>query len=256
MQFFNLKDLAKEEGIQYRYDCPFCNGKNTFSVKKELGKIYYNCFKNSCDQRKSRGVLQYVRTLNELKEDSKKKEEQVFTVPDYIEYGICNERMVNELKSKHAWEAYVNNYISIGYDPKEDRLIFFIKEQNKIVGMVGKSLSKGLPKTKTYRSSIGVLEVGRGSTAVVVEDVLSACSVSRDARYTGVPLCGTTLKVEHIDRLDKYKRIIIALDKDASRKALKYHHLLSFIYKDVRLSLLDKDLKDCEVFNLEKEEQC
>jgi DNA primase len=52
-----------------------------------------------------------------------------------------------------------------------------------------------------------------------VEDCSSACSVSSD--ITGIALMGTNLLDTHIDVIKKYKKVFVALDKDATDKAIK-----------------------------------
>lgn len=285
----NYRELTPEEGIQYRYDCPTCGGKNTFSIRREGGCISYNCFRASCDHKKSRGSTSYIRSLAELRHYRPKHvsfTSNSFRLPDSITLSALPEEAIRELKRRYSWEAYLRGYVKCGFDTVESRVVFLIQHRGCITGAVGRFINpynevlhnkhfngstptdrklfrnpvswgttstRLIPKTKTYLNSTGVLEIGEGSTAVVVEDVFSACSVSRDTRYTGIPLCGTILKPDHLEVLSRYKRVIIALDKDASRKSLKYHELLKFMFKDVKVVFLEQDLKDCAVINLEEE---
>ena len=74
-----------------------------------------------------------------------------------------------------------------------------------------------------------------------MEDCASACSVSHLS--TGVALLGTNLLDEHIRQLSNYQKIFVALDKDATDKALD---MVKILCRKVptRLMVLDRDLKN------------
>ena len=82
---------------------------------------------------------------------------------------------------------------------------------------------------------------------VLVEDCASACSVSQS--LVGVALLGTNLLDEHIQALSEYKKIFVALDKDATDKALGIVKILCR-YVPTKLMVLERDLK-----NLTKEKR-
>ena len=84
---------------------------------------------------------------------------------------------------------------------------------------------------------------GNIDNCVVVEDCPSACSVSDVT--TGVALMGTTLLDEHVDIVKKYKKVFVALDKDATSKAYIMMRKLRN-YVPTKLIVLNKDLKDME----------
>ena len=60
--------------------------------------------------------------------------------------------------------------------------------------------------------------VRQRDSAVVVEDCASACSWY--IHGVGVALLGTNLLTEHVDILKQYERVFVALDKDATDKAI------------------------------------
>ena len=78
----------------------------------------------------------------------------------------------------------------------------------------------------------------------VVEDCPSACSVS--GLTTGLALMGTTLLDEHIEVIKNYKKVYIALDKDATGKAILLMKKLRN-YVPTKLIVLNKDLKDMQI---------
>ena len=62
---------------------------------------------------------------------------------------------------------------------------------------------------------------------------------------TGVALMGTTLLDEHVDVIKKFKKVFVALDKDATSKAYIMMRKLRN-YVPTKLIVLNKDLKDME----------
>ena len=76
--------------------------------------------------------------------------------------------------------------------------------------------------------------------SVVCEDCASACAVSNN--YTGIALMGTHLTNEALRIISQSVKVIVALDKDATRKAID---VVMRIKSKVptRLVTLDRDLK-------------
>ena len=74
-----------------------------------------------------------------------------------------------------------------------------------------------------------------------MEDCPSACSVS--GLTTGLALMGTSLLDEHIEIIKKFKKVYVALDKDATSKAISLIRKLRN-YVPTKLIVLNKDLKD------------
>ena len=75
----------------------------------------------------------------------------------------------------------------------------------------------------------------------MAEDCASACAVSD--LVTGVALLGTNLLDSHVDFLSNYQKIFVALDKDATDKAL---NMVKILCRKVptKLMVLDRDLKN------------
>lgn len=242
----DLKALTPQEGVEYRHhDCPACGHKNCFAIKRENGIIKYHCFRAACNLR---GNPKYARSAEEITRALARESVEgdlEFTVPDYFQFGVNSDKILDMLHRYNSFEAYVKGYITIGYDPKENRLIFFIKDKGKIVGAVGRTLSNSPLKSRIYLNSKGCITVGKGKTLVLVEDPFSACSIARDEKYTGCALLGTNLTDNVREKIKEYSTLMVCLDKDASVKSLKIADHLRFLGKDVKVRLLDKDLKDC-----------
>ena len=86
----------------------------------------------------------------------------------------------------------------------------------------------------------GGFRIGTSDIAFVVEDIPSAISISD--WVTGYALLGTSLRDEHIQDLTKFRRVVVALDKDATDKALTYMRALNSLVP-TGILMLQKDLK-------------
>ena len=122
--------------------------------------------------------------------------------------------------------------------------MYLVKHDNKIVDATGRSLNGSKPKWRRYGNSRYPFLSGNGFCGIIVEDCPSACSVSHLA--CGISLMGTTLLDEHIEVIKKYKKVYIALDKDATSKAILILKKLRN-YVPTQLIVLNKDLKDMEL---------
>ena len=62
---------------------------------------------------------------------------------------------------------------------------------------------------------------------------------------TGVALLGTNLLDTHIQTLQRYERVYVALDKDATQKALEIVRKLQSIVP-TNMMILNQDIKDMD----------
>ena len=139
--------------------------------------------------------------------------------------------------------AYLSGRADIRYDFKRNRVVFLVKDGNKVVDAAGRSIDARGPKWYRYGDSKRPFVCGIDTCAVVVEDCASACAVSNNA--TGVALLGTNLLTEHIDVLKQYDRVFIGLDKDATDKAIGMVRTLH-THVPTRLMVLRTDLKNMQ----------
>ena len=133
-------------------------------------------------------------------------------------------------------------YDIIRYDRHTHRAVFLVKKDDKLVDAVGRALYKNKkPKWYRYGNSGYPFIHGNSDTAIIVEDVVSALTLSKFC--TGIALLGTNLLQSHIDVLKKYKRVGIALDKDASKKAVQLVDDLA-LNMNAKFLLLEEDIKE------------
>lgn len=231
-------DLQMDES--YRGDCPFCDGKNTFTALKTGNKILYNCYKATCDVRGNDLYTFTVKDAIKNKTITYKKQE-IFIVPDHI---VPNRKQVSEWASTYGLVA---NDIGLLYDVKEHRVVFPVVHGSITVDATGRALrKKHIPKWKRYGSSGHVYTQGKGNIAVVVEDCISAAVVPTiHNSCTGVSLMGTALLSTHILELQKYNKIIVALDPDAVQKTFVFTRQLRGLFPHIRIYAfkLEDDLK-------------
>lgn len=234
------------EGIKrFRGDCPSCGGKNTYSVVDVNGTIMWNCFSAACG---TKGVTEEIRlaTVEEMFSGQKQithKPPRTFTPPPYFKAIMENKACITYLKVVNAWDAYYNDWATVRYDPKLNRVVF-----SGGPTAVGRSLDAG-SNVKWYRYNKSdrpycVWHKGKPSTScVIVEDAASACNVAHFA--DGIALLGTSLTdgIKLYLQSGKWLSTTICLDPDASDKAIKMCKELSAIITGVKVIFLEKDPK-------------
>ena len=236
---------------RYRSDCPVCGKKNTFSVSDDgLQRLWY-CFHADCNVSGRTGI---TLTKNHASKMFEKRAErppdptpQTFTVPDTfvsLSRSIEAELYVKRVQS---YDAYLAGRADIRYDFQRNRAVYLVKNGNKVVDAAGRSIDGRTPKWYRYGASKRPFTCGVHTCAILVEDCASACSVSNNA--TGIALLGTNLLTEHIDILKQYDRVFVALDKDATDKAISMVRALHS-HVPTKLIVLKTDLK-----NMKKDER-
>ena len=231
-------NLGPEES--QRLDCPVCGHKKTFSVTNRNGVKMWNCFHASCDVR-GRSSRRITR---ENARDILKPLNPTEVTPEFIKpptwVRTLNDECRDFLESVHT---YPHRFNDIYYDVRRNRVVYAIRDMDgNLVDGNGRTLEGARPKWYRYgKYRGGVLHNPLGyNRVVVVEDQPSAVSISD--WVGGYALLGTSLRDEHIDDLKQFKSVIIALDNDATDKALKHVCKLSR-YADVDFLILDHDLK-------------
>lgn len=236
-----VKDIKVKEDESKRIICPFCFGVNTFTISNKSGDILWNCYKASCN---AKGLYKGVGSSASIRNRLEKATEDTTPIRSPIPpilSGIENHKVVMDwLEIHNCLSEAIQKKVTIKYSPKERRILFFYPE---LVGALGRTLIPGhKPKWKQYGDTSGVFIAGFGESAVIVEDCASAVSVSRLENTVGIAISGTNLSTNQKHQLTKYKKVTIALDKDASRKA-RYLVEQLIPFSDVTTALLEQDLK-------------
>ena len=242
-----LDSINLSSGETYRTDCPVCDGKNTFSVSNDMGKILWNCYKASCSVKGTNKVDMSVDdVMRVMDEDSVVSSDVEFNMPEYLIKGHSN------LEWAEAQYDLDPSALDLYYDVKEDRVVFPVKDGNNIVDAVGRSLKNEIPKWKRYGKSDLPFSFGSGNVAVVVEDCVSASVVGSLGNMVGVALMGTNLRSSHRVFLTRFSTAVIALDPDAFAKSFDMATELRGYVNDVRILNLEDDLKYRNPTDMEK----
>ena len=231
------ESLGLTAGESRRTVCPECGRKNTFSTSNVNGTIMWNCFHVDCNA-KGTGAFKITRLNSHdiLLKHKSKPEDVPFVKPKAWSRQLSS-RAKDYLSKVHTSGKFENIY----YDVQRNRVVYPMYDSGgKLVDGAGRSLGTARPKWYRYGNYHGGFKIGTSSTVVVVEDVPSAISVSE--WVTGYALLGTSLREQHIEDLSKFERVLVALDKDATDKALTMVRTLNSIVP-TDILMLDKDLK-------------
>tara|TARA_E500000318_G_scaffold52820_4_gene49210 strand:- start:242 stop:1087 length:846 start_codon:yes stop_codon:yes gene_type:complete len=246
-----VESLDLADGQRHRGKCPSCHRGNTFTATNDMGKLLWNCYANSCN-------LSGATRINMTIEEIRKRMDSNFKIDTDKAFAGLNvakptqfvlpESVVKGTK-QDILDEYCNRYgidsheLSLHYDVKEDRIVFPMFLEGKMVDAIGRAVdSKVIPKWKRYGSEADGFIRGNCTIAVIVEDCTSA-SVVETLELTGVAILGTTINQNHIQGLKDYKKVIVALDPDAAPKTIEYTRKLKANGIDAfALKLLD-DIK-------------
>lgn len=239
-----VMDLPLQPNGSMRLDCPVCSKKNTFSVAEQNGQRLYNCFHAQCD---TRGRTDLRLTRDNVRESFLPRrvkavdQSLVFEEPSTFVPISRSEEAISYIKSVHALNSFREGRVDLRFDFKRNRVVYLIFDGHRIVDAVGRSLTNEKPKWWRYGKSGYPFVCGNGSVGIIVEDCASACSVS--SSHTGIALLGTSLLDSYIPILRKYKKLYVALDKDATKKALEIVIKLQDVVT-TKMMILNQDLKD------------
>ena len=242
-----ISDIDIPNGHTKRMNCPECGGIKTFTVTNNMGSLVWNCYKASCNVRGGNRVHLSADDIRAGFTGAKEFAEDTFELPSYI-IPHRNRRSVLKFCYEYGFEP---DDVGVSYDIKEDRVVFPISHNGKLVDATGRALGKRLPKWKRYGKSGLPFTHGCGNVAVVVEDCVSAAVVGYGA-FVGVALLGTSLQDSHKGYLAQFSTAVIALDPDALPKTLQMAKELRGHVNDVRVLRLTDDLKYRNPTDMEK----
>lgn len=253
-----VTDLGLKESDRYRGDCPECRGRNTFTATNELGDIKYNCFKLGCTVGGIHGTDMTAAEIHRRLEEQQlqraytniKKEKDTMEIPEYV---------VTPKASHTKYQRYIKRWgIAIGhtmYDVKDERVVFPIKHDGRIVDAVGRAVGKKQhPKWYRYTGEADYYTIGQAKTLLIVEDVVSAIVAFQEIPYvTAMAILGTSLSPKHMEKIGEYDKVIIALDPDAIGKTVEYRREIELWTgnKTVAMNLID-DIKYREYEDMDK----
>jgi hypothetical protein len=229
---------------RYRSDCPVCGKSNTFSVTDDGLQRLWFCFHADCNVKGRTGVTltkDFAKYALSKKVEPTKPVDNNFQTPDT--FVSLSRSLDAELyvRSVSAYDAYLSGRADIQYDFKRNRVVYMVKDGKRLVDAAGRAIDGRKPKWYRYGNSKQPFICGSGDTCFVVEDCASSCAISN--LTTGMALLGTNLLPEHVCLLQNYRKVFVALDKDATDKALD---MVRTLHNKVntKLVILTQDLKN------------
>ena len=235
-----IKDITLKEGDSKTLDCPFCGGRKKFTISKIDGRTIWNCYKASCTVR---GAYNTGRSIEAVKDrlngTVKRTVKRTNDIPAILSDIDNHPKAVEYLQSVNAYDAYKERMIDVRYAPAINRVLYFTHDNT---GAVGRALDNRKPKWMTFGDTQYGIKVGAGRHAVLVEDVASACAVSRIKGLVGYALLGTNITTPIKSQLRQFTKCTIVLDLDASSKALLLAKKIQYL-TEVSVRLTRDDLK-------------
>lgn len=242
-----LASLSLEEGERMRMVCPFCNATHETSLMltRHAEGLGYRCWRAKCGQS---GLIRSKGSPNWGKQEKRKKSVKVF---DYETYELppSFKRMYLEKYLITEEELDKNGFV---YAPESNRVIMPIYNAlGYETGKVARSYAADCSGSK----AISYFEDGnrhlhyvpysgeQRDRIVCVEDIPSAIRVARFGRACA--LLGSELDDSTIDDLAKQTDyVVMALDPDATHKALKMKKRYALYFKQFDVRILSSDPKD------------
>tara|TARA_R100000773_G_C4208970_1_gene109035 strand:+ start:96 stop:917 length:822 start_codon:yes stop_codon:yes gene_type:complete len=255
-----LSELHLNDNETVRINCPLCKGHKTFTVSKVMGNLLWNCYRVGCTVS---GKSKTNMTATEIKNKLFVEGESSFSsFPSSFSLGssptdnfLMPEHVIkDDNKIKTFVDKYKLHNQELYYDVKDNRVVFPVIHDSKIVDATGRSLGNKKPKWLRYGKSDLPFVFGHGSVAVVVEDCVSASVIGNEV-FVGVAVLGTSLLTSHKKYLSQFSTAIIALDPDAIPKTLQFFRELTPHVDSVRAMKLIDDLKYRNPTDLENLDQ-
>lgn len=261
-----IQDIAASlnPGDTWRGICPECMGGRTeersFAVTKENDNTArYICFRNSCSLPAGKvavfGDGEKVYLRNTAPQSPVMRRHKEF-------YGLSGDA-ITFLKDRYKLSEDLIRYSKVRVT-KDKRLAFPILSRNGVTKGYFFKTERGLYCGMRDIGSIprkwvqyNEKEKAQGSwyrwrrhkqketdTLIVVEDIISALRLTRYA--DSVALMGTNLLRPVIDDIKKqrYRRVFLALDSDATNKAFSLRKRFSLELPNLNVLVLPKDIKD------------
>ena len=243
-----LKPIKLSDGQTRRMNCPFCGGTGTFSISRKDGARVWNCYKASCGVRGGTGTDMTIDGIRNRLSGDTTQIKNYDPIPEHLSMPRSHDKVIAYLRSVGSLEAFEKGLVDVRFSPQQNRVLFFMNDRQ---GAVGRALDKRKPKWRVYGSTEGLFKVGSGRTAIVVEDAASACSVGVFTHCSGCALLGTSLSSLQKQQLITFDEVVIALDADASRKAIRLQGRLEGRV-NTRVVYLSEDLKYLTKLEIER----
>ncbi len=254
-----IKDLAWDADLKVdssiRLACPFCGGgqskEESFSITRSKDGLLYNCFRDQC---REHGFISLYR--------------HDLDVPGTLVAGTPRSRPLEPYRGllraltdeMEGWwldrfeiPSQILAECGVSWAPKEAR--YYLPIRGPHGRALGYSLRTFYPKAGeskvlTFKEDDGLELMGwyisnyENTEAILVEDQVSAMKLFA-LNLNSISLIGTHLNTSRMyEILGYFSKICIALDKDATQRALTFREKFGLFCTDFRVQILERDVKD------------
>lgn len=261
-------------GQSGRFMCPVCNGgsskeKSLSVTRRSETEASFNCFRNKCNLGGGHVALFSDVDGNVLKYNSTPKK----PANNDITHNLasldmeCVEFFMNKYHMTPAMLAYGRFQTTFDrriymwiFGPRRLKRGGSVRKYKELY--VGRREYTSIPKNMIHYNGTDNLALSwyfhlcsrrkASDTLIIVEDIPSALRLTP---YTdAVALLGTAFSPEKQREVRRmgYDRIILALDEDATAKAIKIKQECSLYLPSLEVLPLVRDIKDCTVPQLEE----
>lgn len=220
--------------------CPKCKSRDNLGLWEDGSSWCFGCHVYTPP----------TKSINNLKKRlliSNKKEKGGVYLPDDAYPPIPKKALEWLGKYSLTKEEILN--LNLLYSQEKELLIFpFVNSDRELIAWQGRYFGdkKDYPKYLTYgaKDFLCLFPSKEGSKTVsVVEDVISATKVAR--HMDAIALLGSHLSLKTANRLARsYYELVIWLDSDKYKEAIKQQEALSPLFNSVRVIYTDKDPKE------------
>ena len=259
--FIGLRHFAAEleKGTTERTDCPWCGGgqdhERAFAVTRTSeAEALYKCHRATCGRSGRLAVWGFK--LEQISDNSSPQTKQ-FTPKLYTRnIHQLGEEWAAELLDLYEINREEADWVGWRIEADSGSLVCPVRSPLGVVRGVEVRRSKiqvpimPAPKTISYRFLdepwLGWYRgIESAGPIILVEDAISALKVSRQFRAVCLHGCHVSLEMllEIIEIAGGKEDIVLALDKDATSKALKFIVEWRFLAPNFRAVPLEKDLK-------------
>ncbi len=258
----DVKELAAQVplGSTATFPCPFCiqawraEGKpitwrptRSFSITRENTGVLYHCFRASCTR--SSGFIPDVR-FEHIKKRLFKPRMYNFPLEELPKDNVLVPRGFTYEELTKA---------GVRYNPERESYVFDIRDcYGRTCGVVDRDFT-GQRSVKaisywfndTVKLHFSLCTEVQEHPLLIVEDIPSAIKASRFINT--VALLSSHINLEQIQHIRKLTNTVyLALDEDATDKAIKLQKKYGFYFRNFMVIPLSKDVKDMNEKELEE----
>jgi len=255
-RMIDLTDIRS--GETKRGDCPKCRRHNTFTLSREGSTTMWNCYSASCNYH---GVkVNSEITIEDLQHNFKHQRHNTGRKVIHERDSINSRLAYSPICSNFLEKYCINiNEVPVLYDALEKRVAFLIQHRGETVDAIGRALDVWRkPKWKRYGEREDAIVVPFDAppktNLIIVEDIISAWKVVTYLDDTdAMPLLGTSLSTNNLNKIwNTYNSVTIALDKDATDKAISMSRRIFVGVDKCKVVALELDIKDMAIEEIQK----